>query len=124
MNEARERAVREVLADLALLAVAEKENIKVDELELDNELVKLAEQMKIQVSTAREALEYLLSQVEIVDPEGHRLDISLFEEDESDQESETFEINASKEEAKTSTDGNLDIDALESVDTDSTSGGM
>ncbi len=55
VNEARERAVREVLADLALLAVAEKENIKVDELELDNELVKLAEQMKIQVSTAREA---------------------------------------------------------------------
>ncbi len=142
--QAEEIAKKEVLRDLALLAVAAKEKITVDELEIDNELVKLAEQMNTPIAQVREifekqdrmtdlkmqkkidkTFEWLLGGVELSDTEGHKLDKSIFKDNADEDNEKTFALNDSKKEDKTSVSGNLDSeDTLESDEKDSDVGGI
>ncbi|MCL5048300.1 MAG: trigger factor [Firmicutes bacterium] len=142
--EAEEVAKKEVLRDLALLAVAEKEKIIVDELELDNELVKMSEQMNVPITKVREifdqqgrmndlkmqkkidkTFEWLLGTVELTDIEGHKLDKSIFQANDNEEDKQTSALNDSKKEEITSNSGNLDSeDTLQSDEEDSDVGGI
>jgi trigger factor len=93
MAELREQAARQVKADLALRAVAAAEGIEVDEGELDEEIVRLAQQARQTPAQVRRALEqggrleglrsqlkiakaarWVVDHVAIVDDEGRPMD--------------------------------------------------
>lgn len=93
--ELREQARRQVLADLALRALAQAEAIEVDETDVDEELVRLAAQNNVTPGALREALErdgrlselrsqlkkakalrWLVEHVAVVDEEGKPVDRS------------------------------------------------
>ena len=105
----RTEAAEAVKADLALRALAEAESLEVTEEDLDNEIVRLAEQFKQDVYRIRQqleqaeqlqavrsdlkkqkALQWLVDHVEVVDEEGHAVDRADLEPvEESDQSSDT-----------------------------------
>lgn len=93
--ELREQARRQVLADLALRALAQAEAIEVDETDVDEELVRLAAQNNVTPGALRDALErdgrlselrsqlkkakalrWLVEHVAVVDEEGKPVDRS------------------------------------------------
>jgi trigger factor len=104
-EELRDSALQAVKVDLALRAVAEAEAIEVPDDELDTELEPVAAQAKLDVEEVRrrfaesgqlssvrssiqkgKALEWLISQVEIVDPNGTVIDPALLDEEDAGDE--------------------------------------
>ncbi|MGE0879909.1 MAG: trigger factor [Acidimicrobiia bacterium] len=93
IDELREGAARSVKLDLALRAVADAEQLAVDDDELDEELERIAQQTKEKKAAVRrayerndalgglrsdlrkrKAMEWLVDHVEVVDPEGNPID--------------------------------------------------
>jgi trigger factor len=104
IDEVREGAVRAVLADLALRAVVTQEAIEVGDDEIDAEVVRLAERLEQKVEKVRrdlerrgvletvrsdlarsKALEFLIEHTTVVDEEGNVIDLTLPEEQPSDE---------------------------------------
>jgi trigger factor len=109
LDEVRADAVRGVKADLALRALAEAEDLQVDETEIAAELITSAERMKMDPSELRaqldrngrmgevrseqrkaKALTWLLDHVQLVDEEGNpasrdELRVNLSDENQADE---------------------------------------
>ena len=96
----RDGAATAVKADLALRAVAEAENLEPTDADIDAEIERMAESLKVKPSELRKnleradqmpavrsdwkkskALEWLVNHVEVVDPAGHPIDRALLEPD-------------------------------------------
>jgi len=121
-EELRAVAIQGVKADLALRAVAEAESIEVDDADLELEFERLAQgskQKPAQIRKAyerseaipslraelrkRKALEWLVEQVEIVDPEGKPIDRSLLnpaEDSDDTSDDDTSEHDSGETNAK------------------------
>ena len=129
IDEVREGAVRAVLADLALRAVVTQEAIEVSDDEIDAEVVRLAERLEQKVEKVRrdlerrgvletvrsdlarsKALEFLIEHTTVVDEEGNVIDLTLPEEQPSDE--------ATDEEARTTDEA----DATDESDDETTKG--
>jgi FKBP-type peptidyl-prolyl cis-trans isomerase (trigger factor) len=101
LADIREQAAKQVKADLALRALALAEAIEVDESDLDEEIVRLADQSKTTPARLREVLErdgrlpglrsqlknakalaWLVEHVSAVDEEGNPLDRSMLRSEE------------------------------------------
>lgn len=103
VEQLREASIASVRADLALRAVATKQEITVEESEVDDEIALLAQQFGQKANQLRKQLEraermpevrsdirkskalrWLMDNVEVVDADGKAIDRSLIEEDEED----------------------------------------
>ncbi|HEX6395756.1 MAG TPA: trigger factor [Acidimicrobiales bacterium] len=121
----REGAAGAVKADLALRAIADQEQIEPTDQDLQAEIDRLAEVYGVKPAELRrnldraeqmpavrsdwkksEALEWLLEQVEIVDPEGHPIDRALLEP--ADPEDDATDTKTTQ--AKTEQDDTTDTD--------------
>ena len=107
-EELREAATQAAKADLALRAVGVAESIEVTDEQLDAELLELAGQLDQDLDEVRQqldesdqlgairsdiqkrnALEWLLDQVDIVDPDGNPIDREALESHDSDEQAPT-----------------------------------
>lgn len=106
--ELRANAVPAVKADLALRAVADAEDVQVDDAELDDELERMAAGYEVTPARLREqlersdqmpavrsdlrkgkALEWLIEHAEVVDEDGHAIDRSLLDPPEASASAQT-----------------------------------